>query len=76
MIPPPWKEPAAILQAVGALIALAVGFGLDVTGEQVALIMAAVTAVLGLVIRQVVVPAGNAVMLRRQLREVEARDRG
>lgn len=71
MTPPPWKEPAVVLQTVGALVALAVGFGLDITAEQVGLIMAAVTAVLGLVLRSVVVPAGNAVMLRRQLRTVD-----
>lgn len=71
MNPPPWKEPAVVVNAVGALLALAIGFGLDLTGEQVALILAAVMAVMGLFIRQVVVPAGNAVMLRRQLKELE-----
>jgi hypothetical protein len=46
------REPALILGALGALIAVAVGFGLDVTDEQVGLIMAAVSAVLALVVRQ------------------------
>lgn len=46
------REPAAILGALGAIIALAVGFGLEITDEQVALVMAAVAAVIGLITRQ------------------------
>ncbi len=58
------REPALILAAVNALLALAVGFGLDVTGEQQALIHAAVSALLGLVTRsRVTSPAG---LLERQ----------
>ena len=43
------KEPAAILGAVGAIVALAVGFGLSLTPAQVGLILAATQAVLALV---------------------------
>lgn len=50
------REPALILGAVNALLALAVGFGLSVTPEQVGLINAAVAAVLSLVVRQRVSP--------------------
>jgi hypothetical protein len=58
------REPALILAAVNALLALAVGFGLDVTGEQQALIHAAVSALLGLVTRsRVTSPVG---LLARQ----------
>lgn len=50
------REPVVILAAVNAFVALAVGFGLDMTGEQQALIGAAVSAVLALIARQSVVP--------------------
>lgn len=50
------REPALILGALTALIALAVGFGLDVTEEQVGLILAAVSAVMALIIRSQVTP--------------------
>jgi hypothetical protein len=55
------REPALILAACGAILSLAVGFGLPVTPAQVALIMAAVFAVLGLVTRSQVSPAGTVV---------------
>lgn len=42
-------EPALIISVIGAGIALAVTFGLHVSTDQVTLIMAAVTATLGLV---------------------------
>ena len=48
------REPAAILAVVQAIIALAIGFGLDVNQEQFALIMAASAAILGLITRQAV----------------------
>jgi hypothetical protein len=51
------KEPALILGAVNAVVALAVGFGLDVTPEQVGLINAAVAAVLSVLVRRKVTPA-------------------
>lgn len=50
------REPALILAALQAIIALAVGFGLDITTEQVGLIMAASAAVLGVIVRQNVTP--------------------
>lgn len=46
------REPALILAAVQALLALLVGFGLDLSAEQVSLITAAVAAVVGLLIRR------------------------
>lgn len=45
------REPVAIVAAVQALLAVAVGFGLALDAEQVALILAAVAAVLGLLTR-------------------------
>ena len=51
------REPALILAAVGAILALVVGFGLPVTPVQMGLILAAVSAVLGLVTRSQVSPA-------------------
>jgi hypothetical protein len=50
------REPALILAAVQALLAVAIGFGLDVTPEQLALILAATAAVLGLITRSKVEP--------------------
>lgn len=50
------REPALILGAVQALIAVAVGFGLDLTPEQVSLVLAATAAVLALVTRSQVTP--------------------
>jgi hypothetical protein len=50
------REPAAILGFISAGIALAVGFGLEVTDEQVGLIMAFVGAAIGLITRTQVVP--------------------
>lgn len=50
------REPVVILAAVNAAIALGVGFGANLTGEQQALIGAAVSAVLALIARQAVVP--------------------
>jgi hypothetical protein len=45
------REPALLIGALNALLAVGVGFGLDVTPEQVGLINAAVAAVLAVVIR-------------------------
>ena len=50
------SEPVLILGAVNALLALAVGFGLHVTPEQVGLINAAVAAIAAVIIRQNVSP--------------------
>lgn len=51
------KEPALILGAISAVVSLLVGFGLDITAEQVALINAAVAAVVSVIVRQKVTPA-------------------
>ena len=50
------REPALILAAVQALLAVAIGFGLDVSPEQLALILAGTAAVLGLITRSKVEP--------------------
>lgn len=50
------REPALILGAVQAILAVAIGFGLNVTPEQLALILAATAAVLGVVTRSRVTP--------------------
>lgn len=50
------REPVAILAAVNAAVALGVGFGLDVSSEQQALIATAVSAGLALIARAAVVP--------------------
>jgi hypothetical protein len=53
------REPALILACVQAVLACAVGFGLDLTSEQMALVLAATAAVLGLVVRQQVTPTAT-----------------
>lgn len=45
------REPALIIGAIQAVIALAIGFGLHVTPEQFGLIMAAVAAIMAVVVR-------------------------
>lgn len=50
------REPALVLAAVQAVLAVAVGFGLPVTTEQMALILAAVAAVIGVITRSRVTP--------------------
>ena len=50
------REPAAILAALQAIIAVAVSFGLDLSAEQVGGILAATAAVLGLITRSKVSP--------------------
>jgi hypothetical protein len=60
------REPAVILALVSAVIALAVGFGLDVTAEQAGLIMAAVSAVIGVVTRSQVTPTATLSPATRQ----------
>lgn len=54
------REPVLWLAAVNALVAVAVGFGLDLSTEQQALLQAAVTAVLALVARGQVTPTVTA----------------
>lgn len=51
------REPALILGLVGAVIALAISFGLDWSTEQVGAVMAATSAFLGLITRSVVSPS-------------------
>lgn len=55
------NEPALTLAVVQAGVALAVGFGLDITAEQVSLIVAFSAAVLGWVTRSQVTPVGKDV---------------
>lgn len=50
------SEPALVLGAVNALVALGVGFGLHVTPAQVGLINAAVAALVALGVRARVTP--------------------
>ena len=50
------REPALILAALQAALALAIGFGLKLSAEQTALIMAFAAAVAGLIVRQNVTP--------------------
>ena len=50
------REPAAIIGAVQAVIALAITFGLELSAEQVGGILAALAAVLGLITRSQVSP--------------------
>jgi hypothetical protein len=50
------REPALILAAVQAALALAIGFGLHVSAEQSALILAFSAAVCGVIVRQKVTP--------------------
>jgi hypothetical protein len=58
------REPARILAVVGAALAVAVGFGLRVSGEQINLIMvfiaAAITLLTGEATRSQVVPKAVA----------------
>lgn len=51
------QEPVLVLAVVQAILALAVSFGLGLTGEQVGAILAVSAAVLGLIARQRVTPA-------------------
>lgn len=50
------REPALILGLVSALIALAIGFGLDWTAEQVGLVNAGVAAIVAVLVRSKVTP--------------------
>ena len=55
------REPALIITFIAAFIALGIGFGLPVTVDQLALIMAAVTALIGVLVRSQVVPTSKLV---------------
>ena len=56
-------EPAFTLALVQAALALAVGFGLHLTPEQMALLLAFTAALLGWITRSNVVPSKNVVDL-------------
>lgn len=49
-------EPVVIVGALEAVLALAIGFGLDITAEQMSLVLAAVTAVMAVFVRSRVTP--------------------
>lgn len=53
------REPALVMGLVQAAVALAVGFGLDITAEQVALVNGFVAAVLSVVVRSQVTPVNR-----------------
>lgn len=53
------REPVLFLGAVGALLNLAVGFGLAVSAEQLALINVAVVALVSFAVRSKVSPVGE-----------------
>ena len=53
------REPALILAAVQAIVALVVAFGLDLTPEQVGGILAASAALLGVLTRSQVTPVST-----------------
>lgn len=53
------REPALILGAVQAVLALVVAFGLDLSVEQTGAILAASAAVLAVVTRSQVTPVGK-----------------
>ena len=53
------REPAVILGAVQALLALGLSFGLQLTPEKMGAIMAAAAAVIALLVRRQVSPVGQ-----------------
>lgn len=54
------REPVLYLTLVEVVLAVAVGFGFGLTDHQVALIVAVVAAVLGIITRQQVTPVGQS----------------
>lgn len=58
------REPALISGVVQATLALVVAFGLDLTADQVATILAVTAALLALVTRALVTPAAEVVAQR------------
>ena len=54
------REPAVILGAIQAILALGLSFGLHLNPEQIGAIMAAAAAVLALVVRQQVSPVPSS----------------
>lgn len=53
------REPALVLGLVQAALALAIGFGLDLSTEQLALILGFTAAVLSVITRSQVTPTGR-----------------
>jgi hypothetical protein len=53
------REPAVVLGFVQVVIALAVGFGLDLSTSQQALIFAAAAALIALIVRSQVTPVAS-----------------
>jgi len=53
------KEPAVILGAIQAILALGLSFGLHLEPQQIGAIMAAAAAILALVVRQQVSPVSK-----------------
>ncbi len=53
------REPAALLGLIQAGLALAIGFGFELSGEQVALVMAFSAAVVAFLTRQAVTPTAD-----------------
>lgn len=52
-------EPALVAGLVQAVLALLIAFGLDLTADQVATILAVTAAILALVVRSQVTPVGK-----------------
>ena len=50
------REPALFLGMIAAILAVAMGFGLSITAEQLGLIMAGVISVVSFCVRQSVTP--------------------
>lgn len=69
------REPAAILGAVGALLALAIAFGFELSDEQVGAILAATSAVLALITRTVVASPKTLAELQDRLAALTGRGR-
>jgi hypothetical protein len=53
------SEPAIILTAVGALVSLALSFGLHLTPDQVKAVYSFAAALTGVIIRQLVTPVNQ-----------------
>lgn len=60
------NEPVVITGAVEAVLLVFLAFGLDLTGEQVAYVMGAVTAVLTLAARALVTPVSGVALTKSE----------
>lgn len=54
------REPALILGLVQAGLAMAVGFGLNLDGQQVALVMTFAAAVVSVIVRRKITPGSGS----------------